>query len=475
MANILKVTTPGLGYDNSNYSRPDAASRTDSQIQAPVVPDKVVRPDARSDAAPQEQDVGMKFQYQSNFEGFLTQMRENGSVTEEFAPLLFERLSSMVRAGMSEGAASELSGFLEMIQVDQQNLLSFVQQQGDASIRFQGAFFDLLRQVMGETRSVDLKSAVLDFMKRYTDMAEGKHLLQQMQQTLADIKKGMFESGQKKLEQFERQMNYGQAAGETAGNASVLKEKILPYLNQYISGTHDRGMVRENTAFLASLAARYENGDAERVLDKFKELMESPVMQRIFKGMQPESLMRVLASTDYEKAVEQNHWMEKFAALVKEGMTKGDPDQKKIFRNVMNSIILNESVYMPVVHTMLPMQIGDRMMFAEMWVDPDAGKGSQGQDEDGRVIQGLVKFDIQDVGFFDLFFVYQDKKVNIQLNYPEALKDREEDIRNRIMEIVAENGMEGRELYLGNSRDPIMISDAFPKIFERKNSINVKI
>ncbi len=475
MANVLRVTTPTTGYDNIGYPKSDTTTRTDTQIQGPAIPDKVVRPDARSDAA-SEQDVGLKFQYQSNFQEFLSQVRENGTITEEFAPLLFERLSQIVRSGMAEGTASELARFLEMIQVDPQNVPAFMKDQGNASIRFQGAFFNLLRQALGETKNVDLKAGILDLVKRYTDMAEGDHLLQEMKRVLGEIKQGMFDSGRKKLEALEQQMDFsrGAAEGKTAANAAVIKGKILPYLNQYIGGTHDRGNVRENSALLAALTARYENGDARRVLEKFNELMEYPIMQKLFKGMKSDSLMRILSNTDFEKAIEKNRWMDKFAAVVRDGMANStDLEQKRIFRNVMTSIVLNESVYMPVLHTILPMQVGDRMTFAEMWVDPDAGKGTQ--TEEDRVVQGLVKFDIQDLGFFDLFFVYQDKKVNLQLNYPDALKDKEDEIRNKIAEILAENGMESRELYLGSSKDPVAISDAFPKIFERKNSINVKV
>ncbi len=86
-----------------------------------------------------------------------------------------------------------------------------------------------------------------------------------------------------------------------------------------------------------------------------------------------------------------------------------------------------------------------------------------------------MKFDIQELGFFDLFFVYQDKNVNMQLNYPDSLKDKEKEIRNKVAEVLAENGLTGKELFFGSSKESIAISEAFPQIFERKNSINVKI
>lgn len=474
MSNILRVTTPMTGYDSTLQQRTDTTNKApDPKIQGPVVPNQVVRPDARSDSAAQEQNVGMKFQYQSNFEGFMSQIKDGAVMTEEFATLLFERLGTVVKAGLGENSAQELGRFLEMIQVDPQNMLAFMKEQGNAAIRFQGAFFSLLRQVMNETPNVELRSGILDFIKRYTDMAEGKHILSQMEQTMEKIKDGMFDSGRARMEEMQEQMNFADARA-TAQNASVVKEKMLPYLNQYINGTHDRGNVREGTAFLAALTARYENGDASRVLDKFQELLEYPLMQKHFKGFNTGDLMRALASTDFEKAVEKNQWMKEFAALIERGMKEGGLEQRQVYRNMMTSILLNESVYMPVLHTMLPMQVDDRLMFAEMWVDPDAGKGAKSDEED-KTVQGLVKFDIEDLGFFDLYFVYQGGKVNMQLNFPEVLGDKEGEIREELAQILERNGLEARELFLGSSRESIAISEAFPQIFERRNSINVAV
>ncbi len=477
MSNILRVTTPMAGnYDNMSQPRADMQNREDPRIQGPVNPNKVVRADARSDSAAEEQNVGLKFQYQSNFEGFISQMKSEGVMTEEFATVFFEQLTNQVKAGMGEGLAQEMAQFLEMIQVDPENMLAFLKEQGDASIRFQGAFFSLLRQVMGETKNVELRAGILDFMKRYTDMAEGKHILKEIEQTIKEIKSGMLQSGREKMEEMEQQLKFGGSGpGSTEENAALIKGKMLPYLNKYISGTHDRGGVREGAAFLAALTARYENGDAARVLERFEQLMEYSAMQKYFKGFETHTLLRVLESTDFEKTIGKNKWMKGFVSMIQNGMQQGaNIEQKQVFKNMMTSILLNESVYMPVLHMMLPMQVNGNLTFTEMWVDPDAGKGTSEGDKD-RVIQGLVKFDIQNVGFFDLFFVYQDKKVNMQLNYPDALKDKEKEIRNKVAEVLADNGLTGKELFFGSSKESIAISEAFPQIFERKNSINVKI
>lgn len=479
MSNILRVTTPTVGYENQNHVKTGTPAAPNPQIQGQVVPEKVMRPDGRTDSGAQEQNIGLKFLYDSNFESFIQQMKGSPVLAEEFPTLLYEAFATIAESGMEGGFAEKISKFMSMIQVSSpQELLALLKGQGNSSIRYNGAFFSLLRQVMKETSSVELKAGILDFMKRYTDWAEGGHLMKGISQQLNEIHGRMLASGREQLEGMEGQLQKeGQLQrGDTGQNASVIKEKILPFLNNYITQTHDRGGMREATALLAALTARYENGDAERLKDAFEQLLKYQGMQKQFGGGNIDGLLQILNNTEFERATDNNAWAKQFAALIESGM-KGEAgvENKQVFQNLLQSIILNESVYMPVLHMMLPIQMEDRMMFAEMWVDPDAGGKSGSEEEQDRMIQGLIKFDIRELGFFDLYFLYSGGKVTMQLNYPESLKEKETEIRNSIGRILAENGMENKELVLDNSRESIPLSEAFPKIYERKNSINVRV
>lgn len=116
-------------------------------------------------------------------------------------------------------------------------------------------------------------------------------------------------------------------------------------------------------------------------------------------------------------------------------------------------------------------------MFSELWLDPDDdGKGFRNAGQE-RFVKGLIKFDIKDVGFFDLFFLYgtQTEKISIQLNYPKDLDASEGEIRTALSKILSENGIGQEEIVLGSEDGTIPISTAFPTIFERKNSINVTV
>lgn len=478
MSNVLKVTSPLAGYENANAVRTGPVKTPDPAIQGQVNPDKVVKPDARSDSGAQGQDVGLKFQYESNYENFVQQMRELTPVTDGMTSLLFERAATLAESGLSDGFAQQIGELFTMVDVNPQEMLAFLRNQGNSAVRFSGAFFSLLRQVMKDTGSVELKGKILDFLRRYTDMAESPHMMQSAGHLIENLKHGMFQNAREQLEELSQGLDYHAKAGspQMQRNVDILRDQVLPFLNRYISRTHDRSGFRDLAAQLASYVARGENGSTDRIMEVFEDLMKYQGMQKYFKGFDPRILLKALENTEFEKAARQEAWTTKLAEIIDAGAAgEAGSEHKAAFRNLMQAILLNESVYMPVLHMMLPMQMNGQLMFAEMWIDPDAEKENKNREREGRVVQGLVKFDIQDVGFFDLYFVYQNGSARLQINCPDTFDEKLDTVRQDIARILAENEIETEELFVESGQKSILVSEAFPKIFERKNSINVRI
>lgn len=478
MSNILKVTSPVTGYENTNSMRPGPVKNPDPSIQGQINPEKVMKPDARSDSASQEQNVGLKFQYESNYNNFIQQMQELPSMTELFSKVFFERFTTLAEAGLSDEFAQKIAEFFSLVDVAPEDMLAFIKNQGNASVRFSGSFFSVLRQIMAQTSSVELKSGILEFLRRYTDMAESPHIMQNINNLIETLKGSMFQNGREQLSELAEGLNYQAAAGspEMEGNAVLLKEQILPFLNRYISSIHERGAMRDITAQLAAYIARCENGGASRLIEAFDALMQFQGMQKYFRGLDTALLPQILANTEFERATKQQKWMKRLADIIDSGVSSADGSESKaVFKNLLQSILLNESVYMPVLHMMIPLNIAGQLMFAEMWVDPDAKGEAPDAESKKKTVQGLVKFDVQEVGFFDLYFIYQDGSIRLQMNCPPQFDEKLEDVRRDLTRILKENGIEAEEMFVETGQKSIPVSEAFPKIFERKNSINVRI
>lgn len=471
MPNILRVTTPPTGMDNNVKNNP--LTTNEKQIQNPVDPAKVVRPDGRSDAGDSQQ-TKLSLNAQSNFGNFIQQIGDAPQLTELFSTLFLQGMGNMVEAGIGPDFAEEISKFMEMIKMSDPELVNFLKNQTSGAVRYTGTFYNMLRQVMNETQSVELKAGILDFLKQVNDMSSGPHLLENIRGGLDTISKYMLRSDRQAVQQMMNQLDMKALPGDTKQNAAFLKNEVLPMLGEYIAKTRDFGVVRDLIGVLTFNVARYENGNVDKLIDNFAKLLNFQGFRAKFQAIQPEDLPQILQHTSYEKATKENTWAEKFLNIVETGV-KGEAglENKQVFQNLMNAVLLNESVYMPVMHLMLPLQLNGQMMFSEMWIDPDDESGVA--DGEGRRTKLLIKFDIKDLGFFDMILLYGKEKMDMYLSYPEILADKEKEIHDALESIMAQNGIAFHSLILEKAAEPVSLSQVFPKIFERKNTVNVTI
>lgn len=485
MPDILKVTTPTTGYENSTRTNP--INVNDSGIKNIIDTSKVSRPDGRTDSA---NDNPFLLNYESNFDKFIQLIRNTPGLRETLGQLLFTELSTVVSSGIDEGFAEEIAQFMEMLKMNDAELLGLMKDMSRTSVKFKGAFFNIMRQVFNSTSSVELKSNILDFLKKYNDFTSEKHILGNIFDNLSEIVTRMPKSSADILNTFiGKLIAYGEDGkaildgrenlrGENinARNAAILKEEILPEISRYISRSHDMGKIRDFVSLLTINIARYESAGKDNILKSFKELLAFSEIREKIGDIDPEKIFQILENTDFAKGVKELGLMERLADIIAKGASgNAGHEAKTVFANIAQSLVLNESVYMPLLHLFIPANINGNMFFSEMWVDPDSGRsGGRGGDAE-RTIRLLIKFDIKDIGFFDVVINVQGSNMEMQVFYPEKLSYAEKDIRTGIMEVGERNGFKFKNLYLDKTKRPLTISEVFPQIAERRNAINVRI
>ena len=138
----------------------------------------------------------------------------------------------------------------------------------------------------------------------------------------------------------------------------------------------------------------------------------------------------------------------------------------------MNGMLMNESVYMPLLHFMIPFQYEDNNVVSEMWVDPDARRKSE---DEGRKIKLFLKFDIQSLGKFELVMTLQDRESQMQLFVPTHLTKQNKKIQTDVTDILKKNGIRPGQISIyGRVRDR-KVTEVFPEIREKETTINVRI
>ena len=480
MANILQVTNPSINTDNRNVPNPmDPKYNGDHAVRNQADPTRVVRADGREGdqtGNTAQNDVFSVINYESNYGAFIKGLGESQDLAGALERLLFSDLSILQEAGRTEIGAL-VDQFLMSLRMDSpEELFAFLQGQQELQARFSGDFFNRLRAALMQNPSDSFKEAALAFLKGYNNYASGTHLLQQMRSLTGDIEQLMLRSFREEFRELASSMNWDAQNGDTAANTGVLNGKLIPFLSNYVSRTHDYGAVRDAAMLLIFNAVRYQNGEGEKLSQLLDRMMEDRDFAKLF-GQDGQAMIEKLLARGADEAAAQKPMMADFADSLAKLLLRGANGQAGLenvqqFYSIMNGLLVNESVYMPLLHLVIPFQYEEHDVVSEMWVDPDAKKDNE---EEGRKIKLFLKFDIQSLGKFELILTLQDRESKMQLFVPTHLAKQDKKIQGDVFDILKQNGIRlGQISIMGRVRDR-KVTEVFPEIREKETTINVRI
>ena len=478
MPDLLGVTNAVPGNDTNLINRNMPQMPNDPRVQNAPDPNRVVRPDNRREQQGAHEDLlgDRALRYDSNFSTFLQRLNDTPGLAQSMSALMRMYQGTVVSSGMEEGIAVEMSALLEMLKMDEGEFQAFFQDQMALSNRFSGPLFSLLREAYGGTNSEALQNSILQFLKRYSDFSSSQHVQGNLLRTLTRLTRSIPATYGNQLLGMVSELEGKMAQGDRAGALKLLQGTIMPFLGSYTSRTNDMGLSRALISLLALDAARYESGSPESVMQAFRQLGINPQLRAKLGDLSEADLMRLLEQGRFSRAAGQDQFAGKLAEAAARALRGGaGTEAQEAFRNIVSAFLVNESVYMPLTHLILPMEWEGRMMFSELWVDPDAEENlKQGRGDRENTIRFLFKMDIQDLGFFDIVLTCRGENVDIQLFGPPAVTSFAGIVQGELGRILSENGLNAGIVQVQETSQPLTISQVFPKIFEGENSINVK-
>lgn len=467
MANILQVTPVGINTENRVAGSQEAEQQVHSQnVRNPSDPGKVTRADGqqggKTGTATQEGRAGA-VHYESNYGAFIKELSESQESQGALRRLLMNLLEPSVQWAerLQEGMPAAF------VMASQDEAAKKLKDQAAIQTRFSGRFFDSLRSFLSEYQGRVPQEAEL-FLKAYADYTAGPHLLRQMKTLADDIGKLMLRQPAGEWKEMTGSMDWAAPRGETETNAGTLNGRLIPFLASYISKTHDYGGVRSAVMLFIFHAVRYENGSLENLTKTFDRI--AVLMQD--KGLLPEAKEEVLrqltAGQDLNEARQMADQVTEELFKMQDGLDGSQQSQ-----NITRGLLVNESVFMPLVHLIFPFRIEDQEVVSEMWIDPDADREKdQGE---GRKIKLLLKFDIRRLGEFELVMSLQDRKAGLHLYVPSGLLEQKESISGEVEEILRNNGFRPIGVQVEQKVREGRIQDIFPGIRQKERVINVRI
>ena len=480
MPDLLGVTNPVPGRENSNINRsiPMTPGNMQNNPNIQNVPDltRVSHADGRTDRNDNGQlNDPQHIRYDSNFETFVQRLRESPNLADSLARLFGGREGTVVLSGMSEGVAGEMSQIMQMMHMDPDQLLAFLKGQLKSGSRCGGALFALLRNAYANAASVSVQEDILQFVKAYMDHASSSHIEKNILRELAGMADSMPASWAQALKDALAELEGLMTEGNREAVLDALREKVFPHMADYVGRTHDLGTPRELLSMLTLNMTRYENGSLENLLSTFRRLVSYGTLKDQLGSIDDASLMQLLKANDFDPDSAANKFADQLMSAAARAMRgEGDAATQNIFRQLVAAMLINESVYMPVNHYILPLEWDGKFLFSEMWVDPDAGR----EDESGRrrnCTKILLKLDVQPLGAFDVLLVSVDKEVSMNIFCPDKVMPFATRIEQTLGQILERNGLKNGGVSVRQIYRPLTLTEVFPQIFERRNSVNVKV
>ena len=476
MPDLLGATNPVPGYESSTINRNIPVSPDNTNIQNIPDPSRVTGADRRSE----QQDGGQygesgQVRYDSNFQTFVQQLRQSQDLSQSLSRLM-GRDATVVSSGMSEGIAEEISQAVELMKMDQSELLNFLSSQLQMGSRFGGALFALLRNAYARADSAGVRADILQFLKSYSDYSSTEHIQGNLLRNMEGMADSMPASWADKLRQLMAELENSIAAGDRRGGMEVLQQKVFPFMSAYVGQTHDMGASRALLSLLALDAARYENGSEERVAESFHQLAGYGTLKGVLGNIDSETLFKLLDGSSFDKNSPAAQFADHLASAAAHALRgEGSAEIQQIFKELVSAMLINESVYMPVNHFILPLEMDDRRLFSELWVDADAEDKKNGGRGNGRCMRLLLKMDVQELGLFDVIISSREREVEVAIACPEAAAPFSREIEQAVGHIITRNDLTSVGVSVRKMERPVTLTEVFPKIFEGKNSVNVKV
>ena len=472
MPEILRPTNPVPNYDNAG-ARSQPITPRDTNIQNVVDPTRVTRADQRTD----QQQAGdavrsQHLRYESNFLTFVQRLRNAPDTATAFLQILGRGLQ--VSSGISEGLAVEMAQFLEYMQMDESKLMELLQNQLQSGTRFGGALFSALRTAFSRSNSEMLRTEILQFLRQYSDFSSTGHLEGRMVRTLYDMTQSLPSHWAGRLLDTAAQMENGVAAGDRQGNLQLLRDQVFPLISNYVSTTHDHGRARTLLSMLTLDMVRYENGSEEEMIASFRHLNSYGIFPEDLSKLSDADILRLLKETEFTRASASDKFAQHLTQLTGRALGgEANMQMQDALRNIMASILVNESVYMPLRHLLLPFMWDDKAVFSEMWVDPDEENGTGQNGPSPRI---LIKMDVEGLGTFDLLIDHTGGRTSMNVSCPETVAAHSGEVSRSLGDILERNGLKAGDIRVGPMRRGMNISDAFPKLFEGvMTGVDVKV
>lgn len=142
--------------------------------------------------------------------------------------------------------------------------------------------------------------------------------------------------------------------------------------------------------------------------------------------------------------------------------------------NLLQSLLNAPGVFTPLAHYILPLDVDGTKAFGELWVDNDENNPNNTPSTQ-RNYHLFLTFDVESIGRFEVDLYALGEEINLALLYPPRFEKKIDAIKDRINKLVRNVGYNTRTFETAPLKTPHNLTEIFPKIVDKRTTLNTRV
>lgn len=475
--NNISVKT-NTQINDSNLNKPKV--KTEQVLPFDIVdPTKVTKTPKKNNSDQTGQNQ-LNYNPDSVFDKFIKSL-QNSPVLADGAKKLLLNKQFINHSIKNDPALSTLfESFMQSIQMNDTEILSFLKFQHNTYTKFNGEFFDTLRNLINNNpNNIDLKTTVRNFLRSYDSFVSMEDINKSINAALNNIKNNLPEILIKPFEEMTNKLIQENSKGLDL-NLNLLKQEILPFVGRYIAKMNDFGPVRDYVSVLVHNMVRLDAASKNNFADNLDNLFDYIRYNFNVDDKDMESFKLSLINTYESSSNANNKSIVSFLKLLESGVKDSENlVNKGLMEEMTESLLFSQNVHIPLTHMFLPLDYKGTFMFSELWIGKSYEEISDNNKKKkhsySQVYKVFLTFDIQNLGYFETTVILKESKLALDIYVPSSISNDIDQIKNDIKNILSKNNISVSNLSVKESIKKRKFNEVFSNLTERKSGVDVTI
>nr|WP_312577427.1 hypothetical protein [Sedimentibacter sp.] len=451
--------------------------RTEESLPFDVVdPTKVTKP-SKQERGNNTSNNGLSYNSDSVFEKFIQALKNSPVLSEGAKKLLLNNQFINHNIKTDPVLNTLFESFLKNIEMNDKEILNFLKFQQSSYTKFNGDFFNSLRNILkANSNNADFKGVLRNFLKSYECFVSVDETYTSIQSSLKNIYNNLPKILKQPFNDLVDKMILDNYSNSLDLNLSMLKNEILPFVGRYIAKMNDFGPVRDYVSVLVHNMVRLESSSKENFSTDLDNLFDYLKFNlNIGEKELQEIKLSLISNYETTKNI-KNDSIDSFIKLIESGIKESDNVVNKgVMEDITESLLFSQNVNIPLTHMFLPLNYNGMFMFSELWVGKtyEDSKDKKNKYESAETYKVFLTFDIQNIGYFEAIVLLKDSKIALEVYVPSSFKNHAKLIKSDISKILNNKNIAVSDIYINECIKKRRFNEVFGNLSERKSGVDV--